>query len=97
MAIQMLLEDSLGLFVSHGCTVVRDRRSLMTFGGLLSDCQLPGRDILATEEGGRLLTGHLGLETPDYVGVLEKELNQFRAGPKVTQKPRPIERVELLV
>lgn len=69
----------------------------MTFGGVLSDYQLPARDILATEEGGRLLTGHLGLETPDYVGILEKELDQFRAGPKVTQKPRPTERMELLV
>lgn len=67
----------------------------MTFSGVLSDCQLPARDILATEEGGRLLTGHLGLETPDYVGILEKD--QFRAGPKVTQKPRPTERMELLV
>lgn len=32
----------------------------MTVSGTLSNCQLPVRNILATEEGGRLLTGDFG-------------------------------------
>lgn len=48
MAVQMLLEDGLGELASHGSTAAKGQEEP-------DDCQVPIRDILGMEEGGRLL------------------------------------------
>lgn len=63
MTVDTVTVDTAGGQLGRACqrwqhSVLRDRRSLMTFCEVLRDCQLSIRDILATEEGGKLLTGH---------------------------------------
>lgn len=57
---QILLEDGLREITSHDSTVSKGQEEPADRQRDLSNCQLPVRNILGTEEGGRLLTGHFG-------------------------------------